>query len=129
MDIKEIEHLAELSKLEFSQEELQSFSKEFEQLVEFADVVKNSSETGDINYTTVDMNDLREDIPKQSMDVEKLLQNTPKVSNQSIVVPRIVEWEIMEIVSLSAVELREKILKKEFVKRKNLILNVKKKML
>ena len=91
MDIKEIEHLAELSKLEFSQEELQSFSKEFEQLVEFADVVKNSSETGDINYTTVDMKDLREDIPKQSMNVEKLLQNTPKVSNQSIVVPRIVE--------------------------------------
>ena len=91
MDIKEIEHLAELSKLEFSQEELQSFSKEFEQLVEFADVVKNSSESGEICYNTLDMNNLRQDCPKPSMEVEKLLQNTPKVANQSIVVPRIVE--------------------------------------
>lgn len=91
MEVKDIRHLAELSKLEFTEEELQSFSKEFEQLVEFADIVKNSSESGEICYSTLDMNNLRQDCPKPSMEVEKLLQNTPKVANQSIVVPRIVE--------------------------------------
>lgn len=91
MEVKDIRHLAELSKLEFTEEELQSFSKEFEQLVEFADIVKNSSESGEICYNALDMNNLRQDCPKPSMEVEKLLQNTPKVANQSIVVPRIVE--------------------------------------
>ena len=91
MDLKEIKHLAELTKVEFSQEELQAFSKEFEQLVDFADIVKNSSESGQIKYAQIDMNDLRQDKPKESMSVEKLLQNTPKVASQSIVVPRIVE--------------------------------------
>ncbi len=91
MDKKEIEHLAELSKLEFSEEELESFAGEFKSLLELADIVKNAEIGGEISYKSVDMNNLREDEPKENAPVETLLENAPQVKNDCIVVPRIME--------------------------------------
>lgn len=91
MDIKDIEHLAELSKLKFTEEELKEFSQEFEHLVEFADIVKNSQTTGTRNINCIDFNELREDKAQPSMPVDILLQNSPIVNKDSIVVPRIME--------------------------------------
>ena len=91
MEIKEIEHLAELSKLKFSEDELKEFSKDFESLVELADVVKNSTVIGSAQIISLDMESLREDKAKVSTPVETLLQNSPIVKNDSIVVPRIME--------------------------------------
>ena len=91
MDIKEIEHLAELSKLEFNEQELKDFSQDFESLVKLADIVKNATIQGDTYVKAIDMNELREDEPKDSTPVDVLLQNSPVVKNDSIVVPRIME--------------------------------------
>jgi len=91
MDIKEIEHLAELSKLKFTQEELVDFSKDFESLVELADVVKNSTIVGNSHINTINMKDLRDDTAHVSTSVDILLKNSPEVKKDSIVVPRIME--------------------------------------
>lgn len=91
MDIKQIEHLAELSKLEFSEEELKNFADDFKSLIELADIVKNTDIDGEINYRTVDMNELREDVVKESTPVEILLENAPQAKNDCFVVPRIME--------------------------------------
>jgi len=91
MEINEIKHLAELSKLKFSDEELENFSKEFESLVELANTVKNSEITGEKNINIMDMNDLREDQPKESTPVEVLLRNAPMANKDSFIVPRIME--------------------------------------
>lgn len=91
MDIKEIKHLAELSKLEFSDEELVQFSSDFESLVELVDKVKNSSITGTKSLCTINMQELREDRALPSTNVDVLLQNSPIVKDDSIVVPRIME--------------------------------------
>ena len=91
MDIKEIEHLAELSKLKFTQEELEDFAKDFESLVELADIVKNADIQGVRQINIVDMNLLREDIPQPSMPAEVLLQNAPDCQKNSFAVPRIME--------------------------------------
>ena len=91
MEIKEIEHLAELSKLEFTEEELKSFTKEFESLVEFADIVKNAETTGNSRIKIINMSELREDEVKESTPVEDLLQNSPMTKGDSFVVPRIME--------------------------------------
>ena len=91
MDIKDIEHLAELSKLKFTEEELSSFSKDFESLVELVDLVKNADIDGERCLTTIDMNELRGDDVQPSTPVETLLQNSPIVKKDSIVVPRIME--------------------------------------
>lgn len=91
MEIKEIEHLAELSKLKFTQEELEDFAKDFESLVELADVVKNADIQGVRQINIVDMNLLREDIPQPSTPAEVLLQNAPDCQKNSFAVPRIME--------------------------------------
>ncbi len=91
MDIKEIKHLAELSKLEFSDEELVQFSSDFESLVELVDKVKNSSITGTKSLCAINMQELREDRALPSTNVDVLLQNSPIVKDDSIVVPRIME--------------------------------------
>lgn len=91
MEIKEIEHLAELSKLKFTQEELEDFAKDFESLVELADIVKNADIQGVRQINIVDMNLLREDIPQPSTPAEILLQNAPDCQKNSFAVPRIME--------------------------------------
>ena len=91
MEIKEIEHLAELSKLKFTAEELESFAKDFESLVELADIVKNADIEGVRQINIVDMDLLREDVPQPSTPAEILLQNAPDCQKNSFAVPRIME--------------------------------------
>ena len=91
MEIKDIEHLAELSKLKFTEEELKDFSKEFESIVALADVIKNKDIDGDINVNAIDFNNLREDEPKVSTPVETLVLNAPESKKDCFVVPRIME--------------------------------------
>ena len=91
MDIKDIEHLAELSKLEFSESELENFSKDFDSLVSLADVIKNADISGERKLETIDFSSLREDKAKKSYAPSVLLSNSPIVKKDSIVVPRIME--------------------------------------
>lgn len=91
MDIKDIKHLAELSKLEYTDEELAEFIPEFESAVELANIIKNADISGDIKYNVMDFSELREDEAKESTPVDELLANSPIVRRDSIVVPRIME--------------------------------------
>ena len=91
MDIKEIKHLAELSKLEFTDDEIEQLSKEFDSIVEMADIIKNAEITGEKNINSIPMAKLREDEEKESFSTEILLQNAPSKRDGSFVVPRIME--------------------------------------
>ena len=91
MELKDLRHLAELSKLEFTDDELMGLSKDFESLIELADQVKNSDVKGVRFVQSMDMADLRNDEPKQSTEPSELLQNAPLARNDCFTVPRIVE--------------------------------------
>lgn len=91
MNIEDIKHLAELSKLKFTDEELQNFSSEFESLVGLADIIKNANIDGETKINKIDLKDLREDVSKPSTPVDVLLMNAPESKKDSIVVPRIME--------------------------------------
>ena len=91
MDLKTIEHLAELSELKFSEIELNELQKDFESLIGLADEVKNSNIEGVTHVNSIDMNLLREDKSKTCVPVEVLLQNAPVEKQNSFVVPRIME--------------------------------------
>lgn len=91
MDIKQIEHLAELSKLEITEEEKQILAKEFDGLVEFADVIRNSNVEPKSKLKYLNMSQLREDKVKESSKTEILLKNAPVESKGCFVVPKIVE--------------------------------------
>lgn len=91
MERKEIEHLAELSKLKFTDEEYAEISTQIDSLVDLANVVKNSSISGGSYYTEIKMEELREDKVEDSTPVDVLLKNSPIVKKDSIVVPKIME--------------------------------------
>lgn len=88
-----VRHLAELSRLEFSDEEVENFKEEFSktlshiQDIERVDVsgIKNDSEVLDAER------DLREDEIKQSLSVKQVTKNAPDSLGGSIVVPAVME--------------------------------------
>ena len=91
MELKEIKHLAELSKLEFADEELQSFVGEFEKQIELVDTIKNTEVKGNMKLNILKMEELREDKVKNSFSSEILLENAPDKKKSYFAVPRIVE--------------------------------------
>lgn len=91
MDLKEIQHLAELSKLEFSKEELENFSLDFASLVSLADKIKNANVKSNRVLSSIDLKDLREDDVKESLPTKTVLKNAPVAKKDSFVVPRVVE--------------------------------------
>lgn len=77
---KEIKTLARLSRLEFSDEEIQKFAPEFEEIIDFANKI-NEQVAGDTDTIrevvarTVKWEDLREDEVKESLPNEKITSN------------------------------------------------------
>lgn len=77
---KEIKTLARLSRLEFSDEEIQKFAPEFEEIIDFANKINEqvAGDTGTIREVvvrTVKWEDLREDEVKESLPNEKITSN------------------------------------------------------
>lgn len=92
MDLEMVKYLAELGKLEFSEEELAKKAHEMTDIIDLMDTIKEI----DISYDAlkdnhnVYLNDLRKDTAKESFATEKVLQNAVN-SNNCFVVPKVVE--------------------------------------
>ncbi|MBQ9375271.1 MAG: Asp-tRNA(Asn)/Glu-tRNA(Gln) amidotransferase subunit GatC [Ruminococcus sp.] len=92
MDLEMVKYLAELGKLEFSDDELAKKANEMTDIINLMDTVKEI----DIQYDAykdnhnVYLNNLREDKAKESLDTKKVLQNAVN-SNNCFVVPKVVE--------------------------------------
>lgn len=74
----EIKHIAKLSKLQFSDEELEKFEKEFNSILDYVSQVKECDVAG-IEFEH-NMNDfkgkvLNEDVVKKGLDKNKALKN------------------------------------------------------
>lgn len=87
---QEVEKLAKLSKLRFSDEELESFTEEMTAIIDFADTINRNlgeSETQSESLRVAALEDLREDEVKPSYANEDILSNAEN-SNGFFVVRR-----------------------------------------
>ena len=77
-------HLAELSKLEFTDEELEQMTADMDKVCEF--------DTSKPAYAldAVDYKDLRADEHRNSYPTEEIVKNAKNVKNNSFVVPKVV---------------------------------------
>lgn len=91
VDEKLTAHLAELSKLEFTDEELVDMTKDMTDIIGLMDKVRGF-ESGAEPYTleAADYKALREDKYEASYPNEDILRNADKVKNDSFVVPKVV---------------------------------------
>lgn len=92
---KEVEHIAELSKLKFSEEELQNFTNEMNQILSYMDKL-NELDTTDIEpliHPIENVNVFREDKLGQSISTEEALKNAPDRTDIFFRVPKVIRTD------------------------------------
>jgi len=90
---EQVEHVAELSRLTFSEEEIDAFTKVLADIIDFAEQL-NELDTDGIEETThvLDMsNVLREDEIRDSLSREDALRNAPEQRDGQVLVPKVIE--------------------------------------
>ncbi|MCC8111150.1 MAG: aspartyl/glutamyl-tRNA amidotransferase subunit C [Ruminococcus sp.] len=92
MDLQMIAYLAELGKLHFTPDEMETMAREMTNIIEIMDTVKEIDVVYDAeaDNKNVYLNDLREDVKADSFPTEKILQNAVQDEN-CFVVPKVVE--------------------------------------
>lgn len=90
---EEIKHMAELSKIDFSEEELDNFTKELSNILEYVNQLQEIDIEG--VEPTYDVSSkiqlLREDNIKESLPREEVLKNTPEKQYGYFKLPRIMD--------------------------------------
>lgn len=92
MDLEMIKYLAELGKLDFTDDELKQASNDMTSIINLMDKVKEIDITYDAvaDNKNIYLNDLREDYNAPSMPTEKVIANAVNRDN-CFVVPKVVE--------------------------------------
>ena len=86
---EEIKHIADLSMLNLSEEEIQKFTAHMQDIVEFANKV-NSLDTEGVTESAFALdtfNVFRKDEVSESFDREELLQNAPSSNGEAYSLP------------------------------------------
>ena len=88
---KEIQHLADLSALQISQEEMKEFGEKFEGIKGFIDQIQNATVDATFEFDKkIKLENLREDKAKPSLDNEAVLKNAPDKKSGAFRVPKVV---------------------------------------
>ena len=92
IDENVVKHVAELSKIEVREDEIELFKKDFEKIIEFFNQLDDIETDVEPTYHILPItNVFREDIPKKGLDREKVLANAKHKENGYFVGPRVVE--------------------------------------
>ena len=89
--IEEIDKLANLSKLSFTDEEKQVLLTQVNDII---DMLKECENVNTDNVSTVrsqKLRDLRDDIAHEEMDIEDAMKNSPESKSGYFVVPKVVD--------------------------------------
>ena len=89
---QDVEHVAMLARLEFSQEQLEAFTKQLNDILGYIEKL-NELDTGDVEPTAHVLplhNVTREDISRDYFDNETALRNAPDKKDGMFRVPKIV---------------------------------------
>ena len=92
ISIKDVENLAALSALEFSEQEKQDFLKAFSNILDMVNQIQSAQNLGeDVYNRSHKLSELREDVPVESFSQEEILKNAPKQRRNCFNVPLVVE--------------------------------------
>ncbi len=88
---EEVMHIAALSNLNLSEAEVEKYTKDLQEIVEFANQVNkvDTSKVSETAFITDSVNVFREDIVKESMKREDLLQNAPSSNGEAYSIPHV----------------------------------------
>ena len=89
---EEMKHIANLSRLNFSDEELEKYIKDMEEILEFANTINNVSTEGLTETIAANerSNVMRKDEVKPFKNVELLLKNAPSQDEGMFRLPKVI---------------------------------------
>ena len=90
---KDVEYIAQLSRLTIPESEMEKFTEQFNQILNYADIL-NELDTKGIEPTAHVLplsNVLREDVAVEGVRQEVALMNAPAVHDGGFKVPRVIE--------------------------------------
>lgn len=90
--IKDVEHVAKLARLEFSEEEKQTFTRQLNQILEFIEKLNELDTTNvePLSHVIELTNVFREDKVRPSSPVEEALKNAPSRTEKFFKVPKVI---------------------------------------
>ncbi|SFF27641.1 aspartyl/glutamyl-tRNA(Asn/Gln) amidotransferase subunit C [Paenibacillus catalpae] len=91
--IKDVEHVANLARLELSNEEKEQFTGQLNAILKYAEKL-DGLDTDNVEPTSHVLpitNVMREDITRESLPIEKVLLNAPDEEDGQIKVPAVLE--------------------------------------
>ena len=90
---EEVKYIAQLSRLSVPESELQDFTEQFNQILNYADILQNLDSDGiePSPYVLPVSNVFRKDVVKEGVSHEDALSNAPAVENEGFKVPRVIE--------------------------------------
>lgn len=90
---EDVKYIAQLSRLTVPESEMEKFTEQFNQILNYADILQQIDTTGiePTAHVLPVSNVLREDVVKGSVTHEEALLNAPAVHNDGFKVPRVIE--------------------------------------
>ena len=89
----EVKHISLLSRLLFSDEEIEVFSKDLNSILEYVSKISelNTEDVEPTSHVVPLMNVMRDDVVKPSLNIDKVLQNAPDKEDECFKVPKIIQ--------------------------------------
>ena len=90
---EDVKHIAQLSRLTVPASEMEVFTEQFNQILNYADILEKIDTAGiePTPYVLPVSKVLREDVVKEGVSHEEALKNAPAVNNDGFKVPRVIE--------------------------------------
>ena len=90
---EDVNYIAQLSRLNVPEIELEIFTEQFNQILNYADILQKIDTTSiePSPYVLPIRNAFREDVAKEGVSHEAALSNAPAVENDGFKVPRVIE--------------------------------------
>jgi len=90
---EEVDHVAHLSRLEFSEEEVEKFTLQMDKILSYIDKLNQVNTTGvePMTHAIPTANAFREDIVTPSLTDDAALVNGPEIRDGSFRVPKVIE--------------------------------------
>ncbi len=90
--IKDVEHIARLAKLDFSEAEKKRFQKDLSKILEYIEKLNelDTTHVEPLSHTQEIVNVMRKDEVKESLPVEEALRNAPSRQGNFFKVPKVI---------------------------------------
>lgn len=91
MNTSDVKRIAELARLEFTDEQIESFTREFEKIIQYISVIERTDMTGVEPMASVYNQPvvLRTDVAGESLPTADALSNAPKKNEAFFKVPKV----------------------------------------